>query len=150
MKNKYYTPNLEEFHIGFEYEFLEQHGSPDEQWVKKILTRISDGENDMYLGDTFVAIENYDIVYLRNAWRVKYLDIEDLESLGWECLTKSKTKFNICTFQFKKYRIDVSFDTHSIEIYEYNAFSSIKYIQIFKGYVKNKSEFKQLMKFLNI
>lgn len=147
MKNKYYTPDLEEFHIGFEYEFLEHHGSPDEQWVVKKLQVINDYENDPYLGDTLVALEHYDNIFLRNAWRVKYLNIEDLESLGWKCLTEFPNGFNAGLFLKGKYRAAISFDTKSIDIVDT---TRIDHNTLFQGYIKNKSEFKRLMKLLNI
>lgn len=145
MQNKYYTPDLEEFHIGFEYEFLEQHGSPDERWVKKILTQISDYEDDPYLGDTFTALERYNCVYVRNAWRVKYLDIEDLESLGWDCLTEFPNDFNSGFFSKGNFTLAINFNKFHLEINN----NLINYRCLFQG-IKNKSEFKQLMKFLNI
>lgn len=147
INQKYYIPNLEEFHLGFEYEFLEQHGSPNERWVKKELKYISDSENDMYLCDTFAALEGYDRIYLRNAWRVKYLDISDLESLGWKCLTEFPNGFNAGLFEKDKFRIAISFNTHSLEVLDT---SRLDHNILFQGYIKNKSEFKQLLKFLNI
>lgn len=138
---KYYTPELEEFHIGFEYEFLEQHGSPEEKWVEKILTEISDGEDDMYLGNTLHAIEKYERVYLRNAVRVKYLDEDDIKELGWEL---SWSEFNTLTFTKSKSVITWWVESTHLRINYQTGW------QLFDGQIKNKSELKRLMKQLGI
>lgn len=146
---KYYTPDLEEFHIGFEYEFLEQHGSPEETWVKKTLMEISDGEDDMYLGNTFHAIEKYERVYLRNAVRVKVLDEEDIKELGWKKIyenTKDISTHKEIIFEYTVYRLSWYPYINEIQIYFHLDESTIT----FDGQIKNKSELKRLMKQLGI
>ena len=158
---KYYTPELEEFHVGFEYDFLEQHGSPNEKWISKVLTEISDGEDDMYLGDTLHAIEKYERVYLRNAVRVKYLDEQDIKDLGWELQGETPSPYTgkpLKTFKIKK---EIGFNTGSdyylettdsnkimITIFEYSSYGGGKEEMSFT--IKNKSELKKLMKQLGI
>lgn len=65
--SKYHTPTIEEFHVGFEFEY-ERNGV----WYEDIT-------NDLY--------ECYDIwkdhEADRHPVRVKYLDQEDIESLGF-------------------------------------------------------------------
>lgn len=71
MENKYYTPSLEEFHIGFEYE------EDDSEWSKRTFESYQDLE-----------ILNDDII--EGNIRVKKLDREDIESFGWSYIpTKS-------------------------------------------------------------
>ncbi len=74
MENKYYTPSIEEFHIGFEYQYLASNPAEFfhtklENWHEFIG---SDGE--FYLPEDIK----------RGSIRVKYLDSEDLKELGYE------------------------------------------------------------------
>ena len=64
MKDKYYTPEIEEFHIGFEYEANVYNIKKGYFWFKTKM----DLTFDFYAGNT----------------RVKYLDKEDIESLGYK------------------------------------------------------------------
>lgn len=74
MENKYYTPTIEEFHIGFEYEW---RSSLDKEWEKEIM----DDSISMY--DALIEYESDQ----SSGWeyRVKYLDKEDVESFGFKC-----------------------------------------------------------------
>ncbi len=123
MDNKYYTPELEEFHMGFEYEWLHEDGD----WIKATPTEINskDFKEQLY------------------GLRVKYLDREDIESLGYEDLgslwfenKKNKTRIR----KWKNTQIDIYTDWYS------NEDNALR----FRGSCKNKSEFKRLMKQLNI
>ena len=68
MNNKYYTPTIEEFHVGFEYE-TRMYYKNDPIWTKGDFQDVVDG--DWY---------NFEV---KNC-RVKHLDREDIEGLGWE------------------------------------------------------------------
>ncbi len=73
---EYYTPELEEFHIGFEYEHLD---SICKSWNKYTLDR------DIISNDSLP--ENpLDCEESGEQYRVKYLDKEDIESLGFRIL----------------------------------------------------------------
>lgn len=72
---------------------------------------------------------------------------EDLESLGWECLTEFPNYFNVGLFQKQNYKLGISFNQFHLEINDENR---IDHNCLFQGYIKNKSEFIQLMKFLQI
>lgn len=71
-KNKYYTPKLEEFHIGFKYEF--QYIDHND-WIKDSLEYNLLYDHD--LDSVFEETKN-------GRLRVKYLDQEDIEELGWK------------------------------------------------------------------
>ena len=126
--NKYYTPTIGEVHFGFEYEFHYMV----EGWKKE-------------------RFEKMDFNYLaenikEELIRVKYLDKEDIESLGFK-KTHSDLDFvlkikNIFTYELRHEiaingiiikRKDMSQDTC-----------------VFAGTIKNKSELKKLLKQLNI
>lgn len=75
MENKYYAPSLEEFHTGFEYEVFMQNSNT---WSKETF----------YLNKSHIDLVKFvDIQYdgsNNNLIRVKYLDKEDIESLGFK------------------------------------------------------------------
>ena len=72
MDNKYYTPTIEEFHVGFEFESNYVGFSSDLKWRKILL-------NDSH--DWFWTTYKQDAV--ETEFRVKHLDKEDIESLGF-------------------------------------------------------------------
>lgn len=155
MENKFYTPNLEEFCLGFEYDFLQHHGSPEQEWVSLILSQISDGEDDPYLGLTFKALENYDNVFIRNAWRVKYLSQSDIESFGFEFVDYNKMG-QMTTYQkvwdsgkgiFRSKLITYSKDVNNEKE---EVLIKLHDIVRFHGYIRNKSELNRILKQLNI
>lgn len=131
MENKYYIPETSEFHVGFEYERF--CGGPMFQgWQKYTCDQdYCDGrENVLVLpGDS-------------DQIRVKYLDREDIEELGWE---KQETDYNgtpVFKLKDKGWYMDVDKDNncyiHNGEAYEQNEC-------IFYGVIKNKSELKRVM-----
>jgi hypothetical protein len=67
---RYYTPKIEEFHVGFEYESATLKRS--DPWLMKTATT-----------QDIVEIEALLELYPEGV-RVKYLDEEDIVSLGWE------------------------------------------------------------------
>lgn len=131
MENKYYTPEIEEFHIGFEYQYL------SDEWTNFIMTV-----------KIHPAFENYDIS--SKYFRVKYLDKEDIESLDFteknDVFVSNKTYLGIGTGDDKKLIIEIF--ENDIEIYWLEN-RGVQYT-IFEGKIKNKSELKVLLKMLNI
>jgi hypothetical protein len=71
MDNKYYIPTLEEFHVGFRYEFN-----------TKVLRPGTDGWEGMSLEVN--ELTNIEFHIERGEIRVKYLDQADLVELGWK------------------------------------------------------------------
>lgn len=158
----YYTPSIEELYIGYELEFLEDHGSPNEKWVPKKIMYISDGEDCPYKGNTMAALQHYDNVFIRLAWRVPYLTGEQLEAEGWwPADYTDEDKGMRCT---RKYKPGYSSDycniliTHLVDnptdiviknlkrLGNYNYKSDILY----KGECKSINEFRTILKLLNI
>lgn len=136
-KDKYYTPSIEEFHVGFEYERLESHrvyyqdNAPIKQsWNKK---KWSSKET---------RIGNLECMITAKEIRVKYLDKEDIESLGFEYIRKDIERI---VFHYKSYKLVLFKNNNHILISDdpYSAF-------LFKGIIKNKSELKKLLEQLNI
>lgn len=137
--SKYYTPTIDEFYVGFEYEtsYLQDYNV----WKKEILEK-----NE---------IEYFFSSYIKDAspieFRVKYLDKKDIESLGFKEV--SKKWFSINPSGKLGYWVEV--------ILDYRWYSDNNEIRIsgrrgnemeklFIGGIKNKSELKKLLKQLNI
>ena len=118
--DKYHTPTIDEFHLGFEYEWLKEDGI----WEKSNTpTEISvQGSKN----------QTYGI-------RVKYLDKEDIESLGFiEIIKDQYIKKDFILFIDNDYFLQIMRDDFEKDIY------------LFQGTIKNKSELKVLLKQLGI
>jgi len=127
MSEKYYTPTIEEFYVGFEYEVKWYNGKED-VWSKRSIT------------DWYQELENES--------RVKYLDKEDIESLGWKhvggkMLNGAMQNYAISDRPYILYYAENNKTYLSIDI-------GYEGTQIFRGAIKNKSELKKLMKQLGI
>ena len=142
MESKYYTPTIEEFHVGFEFEY--QNGvdkNSEDVWKKTICTKAD-----------FRYLDKATIKDLR---RVKYLDQEDIESLGFEFIKETGINEKLDFFkrkQFKSnnYRIQW-FKNGSIMISSNNndledEFKGHPDRLRFEGTIKNKSELKRVIK----
>lgn len=131
-QNKYYTPSIEGFHIGFEYEVNQSNNIPTygyPSYKKEILDR----NNLKYLDNRLNS----------NLIRVKYLNKEDIESLGWEHIGGKLAVDSLqeyCISNFILYHSEKNSTFLSID----------KGNQIFRGRIKNKSELKKLMSQLDI
>ena len=128
MQDKYYTPEIEEFHVGFEFEsFVDRF----KEWKFNKVGK--------YELNAIAAIINYDF---RDLYRVKYLDEQDIKSLefkedtynGVKCFTKN----NCQIFYFAP-------ETHIISI---DCFSNDYRQTYFKGLIKNKLELKRILKMI--
>jgi len=144
-ENKYYTPEISEFHIGFRYE---AKNNETFEWEKVI--QISG----------FAGSEHYDrdLINLANdQFRVKCLDKQDIEELGWEYVGESNYYKGDIRYRIKNkgntwlwlnvarqgdYQILISsFDT---------GFSLEGDSFLFDGDIKNYNELKKLMLMLEI
>lgn len=142
MKDKYYTPEIEEFYVGFEFEMLHVNS---EEWLKKTVKG--------YKEIRYVEL-------LPNKFRVKYLDREDIESLGFEFKYNEKGNENIAFT--KKYDNHPRYDNQYVDVIWNYASSHVlicegdnetgwdEWITRFSGTIKNKSELKKVLKMLNI
>jgi hypothetical protein len=130
MESKYYTPKIEEFHVGFEYESLEL-GSQT-KFNKDVVT-----DNHLY-GDYDQSTLLSELYFHPKKARVKYLDKEDIESLEFKQegkIYKDKWGNSLELTGYPNY------DCRIILVY-----SSRK----FEGKIKNKSEFKRILKQLGL
>lgn len=147
MESKYYTPTIEEFHVGFEFDLNDtvRDGSGRKEWSYEIKFSI--------------AIANYVKLILEKSpedVRVKYLDKEDIESLGWvlqtEELKTGKYPSHWCVFKKDNNELYIQLANvnnsypNKLTI-RGNGNSNIGNIRLL---IKNKSELKKLMKQLGI
>ena len=148
MESKYYTPDISEFYVGFEFEQIEivgKSGYSEEDWVTNICTP--------GFGAFDEDIDSLDDGYIR----VKYLDKSDIESLGFiynnnysdlpELGFINESKLESLNIQYLLY---------------YNPLDNLTRIErivncgtgnedyLFYGIIKNKSELIKLLKQLNI
>jgi len=134
MENKYYTPELSEFHVGFEFE-LRVWGS--DKWDKSEISEPWE----------------IDAAFDRAEPRVKYLDKEDIESLGWNIYSNGDYWRGV----YKQENTDFSKPQIVIKNYEDNNYIIFRLkeeggiiLSLFIGEIKNKSELSKLMKQLNV
>lgn len=143
MSDKYYTPTIEEFHIGFEFEVLVYS---EKEWAKSIYS---------YPNDAVFCKDSEGNIWTNESIRVKCLDREDIESLGWEERSKNYYikklppsypyhLYAVLDFRWGFY--DISIDV--IRSYEYRDHDDDQ--RIFRGVIKNKSELIKLLNQLNI
>lgn len=126
MENKYYTPELREFHVGFEFEMDAGTG-----WSKQIFPNPWWNNGGMGGIDALKRCVEDQIV------RVKYLDREDIESLGWKVSGTSYLWKNGSAFLefYPNDNLNVEIDSGGAN---------------FTGTIRNKRELARLMKMLNI
>lgn len=145
-KNKFYVPEIEEFHIGFEFEYLPHRRNwvlelSGDKWIKETFSGSCgiDGESEVYEITSMIEDKHC---------RVKHLDREDIESLGWEHQRQGTytRKEEDLHFYFLK-TLSSEFGDNKIEIR--CAHPSLQYGN-FLGECKNKSELKRVLKQLGI
>lgn len=152
MSNKYYTPTIEEFRVGFEYEYKLQLFNKltkdfEDKWIKEAY-----GDSLEMFGDCYY-LETVEGWINSTTCRVKYLDKQDIESLGF------------------REDFSTSFETYFIKDKHEILFSDVRstppmliikklalkdnqgnktYMIKFQGTIKNKSELITLLRQLNI
>lgn len=139
--NKYYTPEIEEFCVGFRYEmYLPGTGN---DYASKIF------ENKLNIQKMY----NDD---LQGGWlRVKHLDQEDIEELGWGYLTK-EVGARVLAMYYRKGDYFLLHDLYkSVQVIKLDDYSNptdiFKHgVAVFVGEIKNYNELKKLMNQLGI
>lgn len=158
MKNKkYYTPEIEEIHVGFECEYstlADTTGENHRNW--EFTDDVISGKIDTFLLKSIIIEmmeEGKDMPL-----RVKYLDQEDIESFGFKHIGKS-----VCNWYKKVERREDGYSTYgywnsfTLTLCEDNKvkifaqeYDNDSENTLFQGTIKNKSELKKLLKQLNI
>jgi hypothetical protein len=156
--NKYYTPELSEFNLTFEYEVLDLVDDTDGQWEQETF----------YLNNSHIHLVKYvDIQDDESDYliRVKYLDQEDIENLGFTYDNNHepipyRENYNKGRIDHKSYafEMETGIESHHYFLTQFN--DNIVWIEhaigcaiqgyIFKGQIKNKSELKRILNQLEI
>jgi hypothetical protein len=143
MENKYFTPDIENIHVGFicyQYnKFYDGHGIKfDERWAEDLTLLVPAAVRILINEESNIA----DFI------RVPYLTKEQIEAEGW-----SKAKVPIVTIKHDFYeipyikdnfRIDYNFKNKLINILENNG------VNLFYGECKDINTFIKIIKLLNI
>ncbi len=162
----YYTPKIEEFHEGFEYEQKNMFGDGTVKTTEQY--NLAEWEKRIFGLDIYPYLNRtmtgYNSKNLPPAVRVKYLDRDDIESLGWRFFgCPLKEDLETCDFPIvyqilgEKKQMENSPTLATLcqrregiyDIFKSPAMPTEATMK-FKGMIKNKSELKKLMKQLNI
>ncbi len=158
-KEKYYVPSIEEFHVGFEYEanpivanaahieginidnFLlnpEKYPKVEYGWLGwELIT--AGGELNLKLIEARMR---------RNKLRVKHLDRDDIESMGFIMGSFEVTSSKIMLYRGNiQIQIDEE-DIAEVQIARYKGLDKID--QLFHGTVRNRSELSVILKQIGV
>lgn len=150
MENKYYTPSIEEFHVGFEYEYNSNrvwlHELTNGKWFKQTFDFCTTLDGDSIPSEVNSMLDRGEI-------RVKYLNQSDMDSLGFEFMKSENEIFE--TYLLRGDHYDTSIlkspkDFIMVSRAKDLEDSDFKGSVIFNGKIKNKSELKRLLKQLGI
>lgn len=130
---KYYVPEIEEFRVGFECEYFNRHC---EKYIPITIDR-----SNYNIDDTGDYENDYLFSYRgENKFRVKYLDVEDIESFGFKPDPSGERYFELGGYQLY---VNIH-PIHNITIY--NEAATI----IFQGTVKNANELKKVLQMIGV
>lgn len=145
-ENKYYTPSIEELHIGFEYEMRTEDTEGNTVYEK----------NTIHEGFGNVMRE---LIRIR-CIRVKYLDHDDIKELGWRYGADGFIGGNPHNYDAQKFDKIITFrGSECLSSLLFNQSSgwccivvdfSHSNLTLFAGKLKNKSELKRIMKMIGI
>jgi hypothetical protein len=140
-ENKYYTPSIEDLCIGLEYQYFKSNGAGD-FWLDDKITSFDEIPCD---GGVEERLSNGEV-------RIKYLDKEDVESLGFKEIepftdnSKFKKPFMLRGAECELIFIHNKVNQHSLIKIRHEK-GDINY---FCGKIKNKSELKKILKMTGI
>lgn len=144
-EDKYYTPEIQEFHIGFMFEYKTFQGEKEEIW------------ESMSVGEDTFSLNSYTNPF-KIKTRVKYLDGDDIMSLGFEVANDEGNTYK----SLNKLRGLSAGDDRTLFV-QHECFRTPAgqmrintwvwwqenrgtEITVFEGSIKNKSEFRKLLK----
>lgn len=151
MEKKYYFPTIDEFHIGFECEIYSCNDHPTFKGERCFYSK--------HIIDHF-DFENLEEDLLNKRFRVKRLDIEDIQSLNWkqnytEDDAKVVNMFKLNDFYLNYSSVNFIYDLKlipftGIRVFIHNGGEDEHNEAYFYGMIKNKSELKRIMKQIEI
>lgn len=150
MENKYYTPSIEEFFVGFEFEKYDDRKA---HYLNEGLTNWHKHIYDL----KSIRLSQLPTHLYNNTIRVKYLDASDIEEflnikpkLGESYIFLKDVNFRpnwLIGVYAHKIRIFFNPLTKWLKV-EYLLTGNEEFEKFFEGSVKNKSEFIKLLRFL--
>lgn len=156
--NLYYTPTIEEFHVGFEFEKYDNRVAIYSNYPKESTTT---NWHKFKYDLTSIRLSQLGTHLYSKTIRIKYLDQSDIESLGWKFEnTKNSffTKKNLNTYKIVKESGFNTGTTYTLEQLDnnlylissesYSSYGGETYKMVFN--LNNKSELIKLMQQLNI
>lgn len=151
--NKYYTPSIEEFHVGFEYEYksafdeLITDGDGEDGWYRHVFNPKG-----------YISLKKFKENISQNKIRVKYLDKEDIESFGFKYKDRYRDGGS-CVYAYKCWNL-IFYKTNTVSYGKkyIKDTIAIKYFHPddskgelhFFGTIKNKSELKKVLKMIGV
>lgn len=149
-KEKYYTPSIEEFFIGFEFEKYDDRKA---HYLNEGLTNWHKHIYDL----KSIRLSQLPTHLYNNTIRVKYLDASDIEELGFEHIESTENGVNFIKYiDNPKQSIHLTlFNANhrvGIAVYNFNVNPPMvcEEIGTFGGIIKNKLELKKVLNMLNI
>jgi hypothetical protein len=149
MEEKYYKPKIEEFHIGFEYELEQEDDDFNKSWSKEVA--------EQNVGVVINALIKSGCI------RVKFLDKEDIESLGFtffgcRLMTDNVTCDYPRVFSIKEPRDETKFGHNPKILYMicevgpnlFDIENMVTKTKANKIFIKNKSELKKVLTQLSV
>ena len=134
MENKYFTPDIEDFHVGYECEIYE-----NEQYVSYVISHIIVG------GNTRIDIPDGRHWSIQNKLRVPYLTKEQIEAEGWKYLSEGYTEHQ--AFYKDDFQMSCFYDKHLLKIIKKE---SLKTIVLYQGSCRCINDLKKIIKLLGI
>lgn len=147
MNNKYYTPKIEEFHVGFEIEVYNQSTS---SWYKKTCTIESIQEDIIYVcgaAGMNWSLDGEDENHPSCRTKVKCLDKDDIEECGWRGQKANSVYFTKDNYRLVHWITDAE---RTINIYETYDGGTQEECIVRKAKIKNKKEFIKMLKQLGL
>ncbi len=153
MEEKYYTPEIEEFHYGFEYEIIPSTGfsiidfsSPESKIETHYATKYIKCKYGVQASGIFDGgLPTICEAIRQNKCRVKHLAKDDIESLGWE-LKFEEIKTYSHWVEYKKGDLTLSLQLKKVgKNYPNHCNFKGKYNTNIRLLIKNKSELKKIM-----
>jgi hypothetical protein len=150
---KYYTPEISEFFVGFEYEELEFVYTDRGWYTKKEMNWVTKSYKCADYLEMYYLQEKVKRGIYRDVIRCKYLDSQDIVDLGFTDITPKRYAEELDYKEAKLFKLDeytflfYNLKTHKMVIDNGESYGDRN--TYFQGYIKNKSELQKLLKQLN-
>ena len=142
MENKYYTPEIEEFYVGFEYE--SRIAGYDDEWTEETIYAMFRDGWESNIDDVLAMYKDGG-----DKFRVKHLDSSDIESLGFKLdpirsYLNYRNCFSLLINELYGLSLDHIYNENKIILRGHKVDYPTK--TLFEGIIKNLSELKKLLK----